>query len=502
MLRKLLFICLIVFSSLPLKAQGHLEPTLKSGWFPLDPYMYMDGANEFAVLTGFDIRMIDAVLRNAGYQPEFSQISWAEFLQAIKNGTRQIGSFATKTPEREEWAYFSEPYRWEEDVLFVKQGSSFAFKQEDIADMLQQIKVTNFRLGVMDGFIYASPLINDFIARPENAKYIVRAKFEPDNLRNLLDDKIDGYLTDRIAGATIIWRAHKSSFVEERKLGIKVPIHFILSKKSTSPEILYNVNAAIEKMKLTGELNKITQDYILPVILMQTVDRDWFFWIESLAIISFVIAGIIIADQENLTIIAAFGLATVPSCGGGLLRDLMIGRAPGVLVTPRYILKIVIFFFLIFIMINIYDFLKNKMRWRWVNHLTLSKEFLSTILYYADAMGTSSFTIVGVLIAVSGKAEPLWLWGPLFAVLVGVGGSTMRNALAGYRPLGNEIIYTEIPFICGFGLSVYLLNHLSGIIDPHVIFMAVVLTMITGFLMHVVARTLKIPPLRMRLFKE
>jgi len=123
-------------------------------------------------------------------------------------------------------------------------------------------------------------------------------------------------------------------------------------------------------------------------------------------------------------------------------------------------------------------------------------------LYYADAMGTSSFTIVGVLIAVSGKAEPLWLWGPLFAVLVGVGGSTMRNALAGYRPLGNEIIYTEIPFICGFGLSVYLLNHLSGIIDPHVIFMAVVLTMITGFLMHVVARTLKIPPLRMRLFKE
>ena len=354
----------------------------------------------------------------------------------------------------------------------------------------------------MDGFVYASPLINDFIAHSENAKYIVRVKFEPDNLRNLLDNKIDGYLTDRIVGATIIWRAHKASFVEERNLGIKVPIHFILSKKSTSHETLNKINAAIEKMKSTGELNKITQDYILPVILMQTVDRDWFFWIELLAIISFVIAGIIIADQENLTIIAAFGLATVPSCGGGLLRDLMVGRTPAVLVTPRYILKIVISFFLIFIMINIYDFLKNKMRWQWVNHMTLSKDFLSTLLYYADAMGTSSFTIVGVLIAVSGKADPLWLWGPLFAVLVGVGGSTMRNALAGYRPLGNEIIYTEIPFICGFGLSVYLLNHLSGPIDPHVIFRAVVLTMLTGFLMHVVARTLKIPPLQLRFFKE
>lgn len=477
--------------------------SLASGWFPLDPYMYVEGGHEFRVLTGFDIRMMEAVLHHAGYQPKFSEIPWKEFLVDIQNGTRQIGPFATKTPAREEWAYFSEPYRWEENVLFVRHGSSFTFKNKDVGDMLAQIKASKFRLGVMDGFVYASTLINDFIANPENESHIVRVKFEPDNLKNLLDKKIDGYLTDRIVGATMVWRAHQSHLVEERYLGLSTPIHFILSKKSVTPEVVSKINNSIQQMKASGELSRIVRDYILPVILMQTVDQPWFSWIEMFAIISFVVAGIIIADQENLTIMAAFGLATVPSFGGGLLRDLIIGRSPvGVLVTPRYMLTVVISFFFIFLVINFYDFFKKKMRWHWVDKFTPGKKLLATLLYVADAMGTSAFTIVGVLVAVSGKADPLWLWGPLFAVLTGVGGSTMRNALAGYRPLGNDMIYTEIPFICGFGLSVFLLNHLSGRIDPQSIFIAVILTMVAGFSMHMLARGFNIRPLRMRIFES
>lgn len=501
MLTKIILLFTILLSSFA-TAQEEAS-SLKSGWFPLDPYMYVEGGHEFSTLTGFDIRMMETVLQHAGYQPKFSQIPWKEFLADIKEGTRQIGPFATKTPAREEWAYFSEPYRWEENVLFVRHGSPFTFKHKDVGDMLAQIKASNFRLGVMDGFVYASPLINDFIADPANDAHIVRVKFEPDNLKNLLENKIDGYLTDRIVGATMVWRAHQSKLVEERYLGISTPIHFILSKKSVTPEVVDKINTSIKEMKASGELSRIVRDYILPVILMQTVDQPWFSWIEMLAIISFVVAGIIIADQENLTIMAAFGLATVPSFGGGLLRDLIIGRSPvGVLVTPRYMLTVVISFFFLFVVVNVYDFLKKKMRWHWVDKFTPGKQLLATFLYVADAMGTSAFTIVGVLVAVSGKADPLWLWGPLFAVLTGVGGSTMRNALAGYRPLGNDMIYTEIPFICGFGLSVFLLYHLSGPIDPQAIFIAVILTMIIGFSMHMIARGLKIRPIRMRLLES
>ncbi|WP_032112318.1 TRIC cation channel family protein [Candidatus Paracaedibacter symbiosus] len=500
-LARFILVYTILISPFSFKAAADL-PTLESGWFPLDPYMYLEGGHEFTILTGFDIRIMEAVLQKAGYTPKFSEIPWKEFLVDIEKGSRQIGPFATETSEREKWAYFSLPYRWEENVLFVRHDSPFTFKREDVADMLAQIKASNFRLGVMDGFVYASPLINDFIADPTNADHIVRVKFEPDNLKNLLDGKIDGYLTDRIVGATMVWRAGKSKLVEERYLGISTPIHFILSKTSVQPQVLKNINNAITDMKKNGELSKIVRDYILPVILMQTVDRDWFLWIEMLAIISFVVAGIIIADQENLTVMAAFGLATVPSVGGGLLRDLIIGRAPvGVLVTPRYMLTVVISFLFLFVFVNLYDFFKRKLQWHWVDKITPSKESVNVLLYVADSLGTSAFTIVGVLVAVSGKADPLWLWGPLFAVLTGVGGSTMRNALAGYRPLGNEKIYTEIPFVCGFCLSVFLLKHLSGQIDPHAIFIAVTLTIIFGFSMHMVAFFFNIPPLRMRIFE-
>lgn len=503
MIAKIISFFSILLFNFSLHAQEN-PSLLKSGWFPLDPYMYVEENREISTLTGFDIRSMKAILQKAGYQPKFSEIAWKDLLEGIKEGTHQIAPFATKTPAREEWAYFSEPYRWEEDVLFTLRTSSFTFKHGDVADFLKQIKASDFRLGVMEGFVYPSSIVNDFIADPANAKHIVRVKHEPDNLSNLFTGKIDGYLTDRIVGATMLWRIHKSHDIKEHYIGkeMSTPIHFILSKKSVTPQIVEKINASILEMRTTGELSSIVSDYLLPVILMQTIDQDWFKWIEILAIISFVIAGIIIADQENLTIMAAFGLATVPSFGGGIVRDLIIGRNPvGILITPRYMLTVVISFFTLLFVINLYDFFKKKCKYHWVDNIAPSKKLLSTILYVADAMGTSAFTIVGVLVAVSGKTNPLWLWGPLLAVLTGVGGSTIRNALAGYRPLGNETIYTEIPFLCGLGLSIFLLRQLSVQINPTAIFIAVILTMIIGFSLHLLVRTLNIRPLRIRLLK-
>jgi polar amino acid transport system substrate-binding protein len=475
-------------------------PEMTSGWFPFEPYMHTEEHQGLSRLTGLDIKMLEAVLFHAGYKPAFSQVSWKEFLEDIRTGKRQIAPFATQTPEREKWGYFSIPYRWEEDVLYIKSGSTFSFKKNDVEDFITQMKKTGFRLGVMDGFFYPSEALNKFINDPANAHQIIKVKFDIDNINNLLLDKIDGFLTDRLVGATLIWRSGERKKFEEHLLNLKVPICFLMSKASVTPDIIEKINDAITKIKKSGEHAKIMRGYILPQLLMQTVDRPWFLWIEMMAIIAFVIAGMIIADRENFSVVATFGLAIVPSFGGGLLRDIIVNRYPvGMLVTPRYILTVLAAFFSILLLINIYDFFKYKMKFHKIDSLTPSRTTITRFVDILDAIGTSAFTVIGVLVAVMSKADPLWIWGPFFAVTTGIGGSTIRNALAGYRALGSHTTYSEIPLFCGFGLSLFL-NAQTELIDPTRIFNVVVLTIAIGFICHVLISFFKVPSLKVHFF--
>jgi polar amino acid transport system substrate-binding protein len=476
------------------------EHSMVSGWFPFEPYMYMENNHGQERLTGLDIRMIEEVLKNAGYSASFDLVPWKSFLADIKSGKRQIAPFATDTPEREKWGYFTAPYRWEENVFYVRQGTNIDF--QSIPDLLKIIKDKKFKVGIMDGFIYADSRINDFIHDPKNAENIIEVKYDADNLSNLVSGKIDGFFTDRLAGATMVWRSGERHKVEERVLGIHTPIHFIMSKQSTTPEMVETINNTIKKMRSNGEHSRIMREYILPVLLMQTIDRPWFFWVEVLAIIAFVLSGVIIAERENLNLLSAFGLSVVPSFGGGLIRDVIVNRSPvGVLVTPRYIFTVGIVFIIAVILINLYDFLRHKCHFEKLRKIIPTDRIIKIIVDIFDALGTSAFTVIGVLVGVMSQANPLWVWGPLFAVMTGVGGSTIRNALVGYRALGNETTYAEIPLITGFFLSLYLQNQ-TELINPTEILWVVIATIVIGFLMHILVYFYRIPALKIHFFEE
>ncbi|MBL0941503.1 MAG: TRIC cation channel family protein [Alphaproteobacteria bacterium] len=495
---KLLFVSLFTFCSVSNDLQAEL-PTIKTGWYPFEPYMSLEKSHGIDVLTGLDIKMLEAVLKHIQYTPEFSFVPWKQFLEDVKSGKRQMASSATKTKEREQWAYFSDPWRWEENALYVRYGSNFKFK--NVADFIKKIKDTGFVLGVMDGFVYASDLINDFIHDPRYAHQIVKGKFDSDSLNNLLSGKVDGFITDRLVGATLIWRTGQNKNVEERLLGISTPIGFLISKKSTPPGFVAKVNQAIKEMRASGVHRLISQEYILPILLMQTIDRPWFGWIEVCALLAFVVSGMIIAEREKYTVVAALGIAIVPAFGGGLVRDLMVNRYPvGVLTTPRYIFIVLCSFGLVLFLINLYDIFQNRFKHVWLDKIGRSEKNLNTLIIYFDALGTSAFTVIGVLVAVMGKTEPLWLWGPFFAVMTGVGGGAIRDLLLGSRVFGSEYTYAEIPLFCGAGLSLFLSNQVEKI-DPDLILFAVILTILIGFMAHMLVFYYKIPSLKIHMLE-
>ena len=81
------------------------------------------------------------------------------------------------------------------------------------------------------------------------------------------------------------------------------------------------------------------------------------------------------------------------------------------------------------------------------------------LLVLFDSLGLGAFTVLGVLVALQYRCEPLWLWGPLLAVVTNGGGSVIRDLIT-MRPVSivtTTIPYVEISAVWGLVLSAYLI---------------------------------------------
>lgn len=72
-----------------------------------------------------------------------------------------------------------------------------------------------------------------------------------------------------------------------------------------------------------------------------------------------------------------------------------------------------------------------------------------------DAMALAAFTVTGVVIAIRFAAEPLWIWGPLLAILAAAGGSILRDVIRSDadNPGLKTSLYAEIALVWGLILS-------------------------------------------------
>ena len=257
--------------------EGDSSQILKGGWYHWDPYQYTEAdidGNER--LIGLDVGLSREITKTAGFKLNYTEVGWKQHVADIKDGKRDIAAGATKTTQREEFAYFSEPYREEENSLFIASGSSIPVQYNSVQEFLDYVKAKEIRLGITDGFMYADPIINTFIADPANASLVQLAPDEGANIIKLTEGQIDGFLADRISATTFMWRLGKSTAIKEVRLNISTPIHFMLSKKSVTLDTVEKINEAIKKVKELGQYGAIYSEQLFTVLLMQTISKPWF----------------------------------------------------------------------------------------------------------------------------------------------------------------------------------------------------------------------------------
>jgi polar amino acid transport system substrate-binding protein len=244
---------------------------------------------------------------------------------------------------------------------------------------------------------------------------------------------------------------------------------------------------AIDELKRSGEFRRIANFYALPVLIHQTLDSQWFRLLVSLGTVAFALSGIVLAYGGQYTLFGALILAALPAVGGGVVRDLILQREPLAIVRDPTAL-LTVFGTVLAGMIVIKS--TSYIRAGFTKRLALGAHLGTRFIEIFDAVALAAFTVVGVIVALDATAQPLWLWGPIAAVLTASFGGLMRDLLRQDRILANlrGELYPEIAAVWGLALALFF-EWEGARLQTDEIRLAVIVTLVGAFLTRVVAIT-------------
>lgn len=145
-------------------------------WFPLEG---LDSEGKHAGLSAEVVRLFS---KRAPVQFELVPTeTWTQSIQSIKEGRCDIFTMAMKTPERQEYLHFTEPYLEVPTVVLGRIEAPFI---ERVGDLRGK------RIGIVEGYALAELLESRY-----PSFNLIEVADEQTGLRKLQNDELDGYIT-------------------------------------------------------------------------------------------------------------------------------------------------------------------------------------------------------------------------------------------------------------------------------------------------------------------
>ena len=146
------------------------------------------------------------------------------------------------------------------------------------------------------------------------------------------------------------------------------------------------------------------------------------FVLEIIGVIAFAISGAIVGIEKKMDILGISILGLTVACGGGVIRDLVLGLTPPMTFrNPVYATIAILTSIAVFIYVAKYPKKANS-------------RIQAKVMLIMDAIGLGIFTVVGVNTAYMQEQEYSWFLLIFVGVITGVGGGILRDIMAGNRP--------------------------------------------------------------------
>lgn len=168
---------------------------------------------------------------------------------------------------------------------------------------------------------------------------------------------------------------------------------------------------------------------------------------------AFAISGVLVARENQMDVFGACLLGCTTACGGGVIRDLILGRTPpAMFVQPRDVTFALV--------VSLITFLSIYTAQRLGLGRLRGKAVADAALNVADSVGLGAFIIVGYRAAQYSGYERNGFLCVFVGVLTGIGGGILRDILAGHMPQIMQKHVYGLAAIAG-GVCYWLLDRLG-----------------------------------------
>jgi polar amino acid transport system substrate-binding protein len=222
-----------------IKQKGELSFAM-TGQYP--PFNFVDENNR---LTGFDVEICTAIAGELGVSPSPVTTAWDGIVAGLLAGKYDLicGSMAI-TESRLKSIDFSEPYYRSGAQLFVGRGSSLDSAEE----------LGGRTVGVTLGTTY-----EEWVRKNLPDTEVRTYKGVPEMILEVVNRRIDGFITDRIVGAIAIDEKNApikmaGPLLYEERMGIAL--------RKGNPELKQAIDAALEKIRERSDYRRISMQWL------------------------------------------------------------------------------------------------------------------------------------------------------------------------------------------------------------------------------------------------
>tara|TARA_Y100000996_G_C22396969_1_gene591568 strand:+ start:103 stop:864 length:762 start_codon:yes stop_codon:yes gene_type:complete len=218
------------------------------------PYQYTEAGK----ITGLDVDLLSAILKSTGCPFKLKSIGWKAHLRELKKGRVHLAPGASMTDERKKFAFFSESYRTESVVMFVRKENLNKFKPSSLKDLIGK----KFKLGVVRGNFNG----DEFEKLKKNAgfkKILLEMSSEGQLYKMLRKGRVSGVLADRYSGFAYLKKLKLGDQIVKHPLKVySTNIHVMFSKKSVDKGFVEVFNKNLQKLKNNGQYKNILNKYL------------------------------------------------------------------------------------------------------------------------------------------------------------------------------------------------------------------------------------------------